>query len=254
MPTGLLENRIAVVTGAGRGIGRAVAILFAAQGAKVLIATRTESHGRETLDAIRRNGGTAELITVELGTLTAARAVIDAAVGHWGGLDIMVHNAAIIENCPLVDNPDDSFSRQFDIGMNTAFWLMKYGYSYLKQRGYGRVLLTSSLGAERTAHGFALYGAIKAGLEALARGAATEMGPDGITVNAVAPGGTRTASYERNMSDEFEKYWLSHIPLQRMGESEDIAQAMLYLASDNGSYVTGQTLTVDGGQSLPQAY
>lgn len=249
-----LQDKVAIVTGGGRGIGKAVAALFALHGAKVLIATRTAAHGEETVGEIRKRGGTAALVTVALGTIEAARSIVDAAIGHWGRIDIIVHNAALIEPALLVECDDSAFTRQFNAGMNTGFWLIRHGYPYLKQSGAGRVLFTSSLGARVTAPGYGLYGAVKAGLEGLVRGAAAELGADGITVNAVSPGGTKTPSFAQHMDEDFEKQWAAHIPMRRMGQAQDIANAMLFLASDDASYVTGHVLTVDGGQSLPQAF
>jgi 3-oxoacyl-[acyl-carrier protein] reductase len=182
------------------------------------------------------------------------RAIIATAIEHWGRLDIIVHNAALIEHSLLTECDDQAFTRQFDGGMNTGFWLIKHGYPYLKQGGGGRILFTSSVGARITAPGYGLYGAVKAGIEGLVRGAATELGADGITVNAVSPGGTKTPSLEQSLDEDVQALWSSHIPMRRLGLVEDIASAMLYLASDEASYVTGHVLTVDGGQSLPQAF
>lgn len=249
-----LQDRVAIVTGAGQGIGKATATLFAQHGAKVLIATRTAIHGEQTVREIRDQGGVAELVTVELGTVDGVHSIIDAAIRHWGRIDIIVHNAARIEQSLLTECDDEAFTRQFDAGMNTGFWLIRHGHPHLKQSGSGRILFTSSVGARVTATGYAIYGAVKAGIEGLVRGAAHELGAHGITVNAVSPGGTKTPSLERSLDDATQNLWASHIPMRRMGLPEDIASAMLYLASEEASYVTGHVLTVDGGQGLPQAF
>lgn len=249
-----LKDRVAIITGGGRGIGREIARLFAAHGARVLIATRTASHGEDTVRDIVDDGGTAELLTVDLGSAAAARELVATAIQHWGQLDIVVHNAGYLPYCALVETPDEEFQRVLDVNLNTGFWLLKAAYPHLKASPAGRMLFTSSLTAERNhLWGLAHYGTAKGGLNALVRGAAVELGVDGITVNAVAPGGTRSAALEASMTPDAIAQWGEVIPMGRIGEGQDIARAMLFLASDEAGYITGQTLVVDGGQSLGQA-
>lgn len=217
----------------------------------MLIATRTAGYGQETADAVRAAGGDAHLIVAELGTRNAATKIVDFARRLWGGLDILVHNAAYAPHGMLNKTDDSEWSRAMDVGPNTAFWLMKDAFPLLKASKAGRVILTSSIMADRNSMpGLAAYTAVKGTINALVRGAAVDFGPDGITINAVAPGGTMSVSFAAGMSADYVAEWEKTIPLRRVGQGSDIADAMLFLASDDGGYVTGQTLIVDGGQAL----
>lgn len=248
---GRLSGRVAVITGAGRGIGEAIVQRFAEEGASILVVTRTAAYGQETVDAARALGVDAELCAVELGTRAAATEIIDVVTKRWGRLDILVHNAAYAPHGLLQETPDEEFAKALDVGVKTAFWLMKDGYSLLCASGRGRVILTSSIMADRNSlAGLSAYTMAKGAINALVRGAAVEFGPQGITVNAVAPGGTMSVSFAAGVSPEFLAEWEQTMPLRRVGQGVDIANAMLFLASDEGSYVTGQTLIVDGGQAL----
>ena len=246
-----LEGRVAIVTGGGRGIGAAIAARFAEQGARVLIATRTASHGEDVVASIRAAGGEAELIAVDLGTRAASREIVARVAALWGRLDILIHNAAFVPHGTLRELPEADFQKAFDVGPGTAFWLMRDAHPLLAASPAGRIILTSSMAADRAnVHGLAAYSMVKGALNALVRGAALEFGPDGITVNAVAPGGTMSASFAAALSPEKIAGWASTMPLRRVGEGIDIANAMLFLASDDASYVTGSVMTVDGGQTL----
>lgn len=248
-----LEGKVAIVTGGGRGIGQAISELFAAHGAKVLIATRTSKYGDSTVKAIQDAGGTAALLEVKLGNPEAAKECVDYAIKLWGALDIVVHNAAYVPHSTLIDTPDQDFQKALDVSLNTGFWLIKAAYPYLKKSSSGRFLFTSSLSAEKNhLAGLAHYGATKGAINALVRGAAVEMGPDNITVNAVSPGGTRSPTFESSLSPEAISKWEENIPLRRVGEALDIAKTMLFLASDDAAYITGQNIIVDGGQLLGQ--
>jgi len=249
-----LKGKVALVTGGGRGIGQAIAELFAAHGAKVLVATRTAKHGETTVDKIRSAGGLAELLEVRLGAPDAAKQCVDHAVQLWGVLDIVVHNAAYVPHSTLINTSNSEFQKSIDVSVNTAFWLIKNAYPYLKKSSSGRLLFTSSLSAEKNhLSGLAHYGATKAAINALVRGAAVELGPDKITVNAVSPGGTRSPTFEASLSHEAITKWEDTIPLRRVGDPFDVAKAMLFLASDDAEYITGQNIIVDGGQLLGQS-
>ncbi|KJS09609.1 MAG: hypothetical protein VR73_01755 [Gammaproteobacteria bacterium BRH_c0] len=248
-----LQGRVAIVTGGGRGIGAAIARLFAAHGARVLIATRTASHGESVLEDIRNLGGEASLIEVDLGERAGATTIVNRALELWGQLDIVVHNAAYLPYTSLLGTDDSEFQKIFDVSVNTGFWLIKDAYPHLCRSESARILFTSSLSADRNhLYGVSHYGAAKAAINSLVQGAAVELGKDAITVNAVAPGGTRSASFEASLSAEAIRQWEQNIPLGRVGEGDDIAKAMLFLASDDAAYITGQIVVVDGGQLLGQ--
>lgn len=248
---GRLAGRRVIITGGGRGIGEAIVKRFADEGAKVLIATRTAAYGQETVDAVRAAGGEAHLIIAELGTRNAATKIVDFSKRLWGGLDILVHNAAYAPHGMLPETADTEWAKAMDVGPNTAFWLMKDAFPMLKESVAGRVILTSSIMADRNSiPGLSAYTAVKGAINSLVRGAAVDFGPDGITVNAVAPGGTMSVSFAAGIAADYLAEWEKTMPLRRVGQGIDIANAMLFLASDDGSYVTGQTLIVDGGQAL----
>jgi 3-oxoacyl-[acyl-carrier protein] reductase len=247
---GRLEGRVALITGAGRGIGRAAAELFAREGASVMIATRTESHGKATLDAIRSANGKANLRALDLRSREAARDAVSATVKEFGGLDIVVHNAATMPFGMVWDKVDEALDDALEVNLKTAFWLASEAIPSLGRNKKGAFLVVSSITGNRQCQpGFSIYGASKAGLNAFVRMAAVELGPKGIRVNGVEPGLTLTDAARNLPAHEIEKI-VRFIPLGTMGQPIDIARTLLFLASDEASHITGQTVTVDGGQHL----
>lgn len=248
---GRLKGRVAIVTGAGRGIGESIVKRFAEEGANILVVTRTASYGEETVEQARALGVEAELCAIEMGSREATRRIAAMAKERWGRLDIVVHNAGYSPFAMLHETSDEQLDKALDVGAKSAFWLMQDTYEMLRQSSAGRVIMTSSIMADRNSLvGLSAYTMVKGAINALVRGAAVEFGPEGITVNAVAPGGTMSVSFAAGVPGDYLEKWEQSMPLRRVGQGMDIANAMLYLASDEGSYVTGQTLIVDGGQAL----
>ncbi|WP_025129084.1 SDR family oxidoreductase [Pseudomonas sp. PH1b] len=244
------SGHVALVTGSGQGIGRAIAQLFAAQGAKVLLATRSKASGAETLRLIREAGGTAELLTLDLGTRAAAEQAVAAAVDTFGGLDLLLHNAGIFPMQKLAELEDATLDSTLAVNLKSCFWLTRAALPALRQATQPRIVITSSVTGPRTAiPGLAHYAASKAGVNGFIRAAALELAEYGITVNGVEPGLIATQAMD-NLGDG--ALLARGIPLGRLGSPEDIAWAMLFLASKQAGYITGQTLVVDGGALLPE--
>jgi len=251
---GRLNGKVAVVTGSGQGIGEAIALLFAREGADVVVNSRTEEHVSRVVDAIVQAGGTAHGVTADVGSLQGVNALIDAAVSRFHHVDVLVHNAGIFPFSLLEDLEDDAWNEVIGVNLTSAYRLTHACIPHMKERGEGRVLFTSSVQGNRVAvPGCAHYAASKAGINGFIRAAALELSRYAITVNGVEPGLVLTPGIESVMSREKQQQWAKYVPLKRWGEPGEIAHAMLYLASAEASYVTGQTLIVDGGALLPES-
>jgi 3-oxoacyl-[acyl-carrier protein] reductase len=247
-----LAGKVAIVTGSGKGIGEAVARRFAAEGAKVIVNARTAADVERVVSALNASGGTAHGVVADVGTPEGARMLVAEAVTAYGGLDFLVHNAGIFPYDTIERMPEESWRAVIDINLNSAFWLSKACQPHMKARGGGRILFTSSiLGNRGVTPGTAHYATSKAGLNGFIRAAAYEFARDHITVNGVEPGMTLTPGIEREFTPERRQRMEQAIPLKRFADPGEVAAAILYLASDEASYVTGQTLVIDGGASLP---
>ena len=251
---GKLEDKVAIITGAGQGIGAGIAKVFAEAGAKVMVATRTASNGEETVNAIRDAGGTAELCAVDIGQLENVERAVAETVNLWGGIDIMLHNAASFLGGSVENYSEDDLETVLSVNLKACFRLSKAVIPIFKQRGGGRLLFTSSVTGPRVVMpGTSYYAASKGGMNAFIRTAAIELARDNITVNGVEPGFIRTAAMELLADEEGLAQMSKYIPAGYMGNAEDIAYCMLYLASDEARYLTGQTICIDGGSTLPES-
>ncbi len=251
---GRLNGKVAVITGSGQGIGEAIASLFAREGADVVINARTEAHVRRVVDTIVKTGGTAHGVTADVGSLQGVDALIDSSVSRFQRIDILVHNAGIFPFSLLEDLEDDAWNEVIGVNLTSAYRLTHACIPHMKERGDGRILFTSSVQGNRVAvPGCAHYAASKGGINGFIRAAALELSCYGITVNGVEPGLVLTPGTENVISKEKQRQWAKYVPLKRWGEPFEIAHAMLYLASAEAGYVTGQTLIVDGGALLPES-
>jgi 3-oxoacyl-[acyl-carrier protein] reductase len=247
------EGKVAIVTGAGRGIGRAIAARLAAEGAAVVIATRTARYGEEAVASITANGGKASLFALDVSDRAAMRALVQDAVERHGRLDIAVHAAADIPFASLLELTDDAFDLCLNSVLKSAFWLTQDAAPQMKRTGGGRLIFISSVAGNRHAvPGLVHYGAAKAALTAFARGAAVELGPLGITVNTVEPGLIASDRMKDMMTEEAAKAISACFPVARVGTPDDVAAAVLSLALPSASWITGTAITVDGGASLTQ--
>ena len=249
-----LNGKVAIVTGGGQGIGSGICKVFAKAGAKVMIATRTAKHGENTVKDIVVAGGEAALAAVDIGNPETVEAVVAETAERWGGVDIMVHNAASFLGGPVERYSEDDLETVLSVNLKACFRFSKACIPHFKERGGGRLLFTSSVTGPRVAMpGTSYYAASKGGMNAFIRTAALELAHANITVNGVEPGYIRTAAMELLADEEGLKQMTKYIPTGYMGAPEDIAYPMLFFASDEARYVTGQTLCVDGGSTLPES-
>ena len=249
-----LDGKVAVVTGSGQGIGEAIALLFAREGAAVVVNARTEKQVARVVDNIAQEGGNAHGVTADIGSLQGVDALIEAAVSQFQQIDILVHNAGIFPFDLLENLEDDAWNEVISVNLTSAYRLTHACIPHMKERGDGRVLFTSSVQGNRVAvPGCAHYATSKAGINGFIKAAALELSRYGITVNGVEPGLVRTPGTDSAMSEEKQRQWAKYVPLKRWGEPIEIAHAMLYLASAEAGYVTGQTIIVDGGALLPES-
>lgn len=249
----LLEGKTAIVTGASSGNGRAIALAFAQQGARVIVADLTETPregGEPTTATIQRDHpGQARFLRCDVTQVAELQAAVDMAE-DWGGLSIMVNNAGILKKEPILDATESMFQTMIDVNVKSVFFGCQAAARAMVPRRAGVILNMCSIAGMRGTGGFAHYNLTKGAVRLLSYALADELGPHGIRVNAVAPGIMRTMM---NVEDDpvigtaqGESY-LPMIPARRWGSPEEVAQACVYLASDMASYVTGITHVVDGG-------
>lgn len=249
--TGLLAGKTALITGAGRGIGAAAARLFALEGASVLVTARTEEQLRAVTDDIRVAGGVADYVVCDLADAADVRAAVDTAVKKWGRLDIAFNNAAtIVPPGPIDQVAEADFDRVYEVNLKGVYLAMSAEVEAIRATaGTGAIVNTSSVGSLRGNPALPAYGAMKRAVNSLTESAAVTYGPEGIRVNAIAPGTTLTEMIQEweSASPGVIDQLVSDCPLGRAADPEEIAQAAAWLLSDRASYVTGAVLRVDGG-------
>lgn len=247
-----MEGQVAIITGSGKGIGEAIARRFASEGASVVVNARSEGDVQRVVEAVNDSGGIAHGVVADIGNPGEAVGLVDAALERFGRLDILVHNAGIFPYHTIEKMDDESWRKVIDINLNSAFYLSKACLGPMRQQGGGRILFTSSiLGNRAAAPGTSHYATSKAGLNGFIRSAAYEFARDNITVNGVEPGMTLTPGIEREFTLERRNEMAKTVPIGRFGTADEVAGAMVYLASAEAAYITGQTLVMDGGATLP---
>ena len=245
-----LTGQVAVVTGAAHGIGRGIAAVLAAEGARVVIADIDTAAAEQTAAEL---GEGAIAIATDVTDRASVEALAAAALAAFGRIDILAANAGIYPSTGLLAIDDALWDRVMDINVKGALHAVQACTPAMLARGYGRIVLTSSITGPVTGQvGFAHYGASKAAILGLMRSAAVELATSGVTVNAVMPGNIETPGLAET-SEEHQRLMFSSIPMGRFGTAEEVGWVVRFLASPEAAYVTGQTLIVDGGQVLPEA-
>ncbi|MGO1462092.1 MAG: 7-alpha-hydroxysteroid dehydrogenase [Marinobacter sp.] len=241
-----LKDQVAVVTGAGAGIGRAIAETFAAAGAAVMVSDLDAETANAVARVIEAQGGKASGIACDVTKEEDLVALVNQTAETFGKLTIVVSNAGGGGPQPF-DMPMDNFRRAYDLNVFSLFRLAQLAVPEMEKAGGGAILAITSMSAENKNKRMASYGSSKAATSHLVRNIAFDLGPKGIRVNAIAPGATRTDALKSVLNDDIEKKMLEHTPINRLGEPQDMANAALFLCSPAASWVDGQILTVSGG-------
>lgn len=245
-----LANKTAVVTGASRGIGRAIAIKLAAEGANIILNYRSSIKSvEEVMAEINALGGKAVAVQGDVSSFAEAEKIIKAAVENFGSLDILVNNAGITKDGLLMRMKEEDFDSVIETNLKGTFNCIRHATPIMMKQRSGRIVNMSSVVGVAGNAGQVNYSASKAGVIGITKSAAKELASRGITVNAVAPGFIQTDMTDV-LSDKVKEDILSGIPLKRLGRPEEIADLVSFLVSDSGSYITGQVININGGMFI----
>lgn len=246
----LLEGKTALVTGASRGIGRAVAVALASAGAKVAVNyAGNDAAAEETKAAIEAAGGTAILVKADIADSEAVEKMVADTVAAFGQIDILVNNAGITRDGLLMRMKNEDFDAVINTNLKGVYYTTKAVTKLMMKKRYGRIVNMASVVGLTGNAGQANYSAAKAGVIGFSKTVAKELASRGITCNMVAPGLIAT-DMTKDLPEKAKEAMMTSIPLGRAGQPEDVAQAVLFLASDNASYITGQVINVDGGMVM----
>ncbi|MEQ8347502.1 MAG: 3-oxoacyl-ACP reductase FabG [Sneathiellaceae bacterium] len=248
-----ITDKAVIVTGGSKGIGKGIAQVFAARGAKVMVAARGREAAAATAEEIRAAGGTAEIFLGDVADWGDVQAMVSATVDAFGGVDILCANAGIFPQARMVDMAPEDWDAVLGANLKSSFLCVKACIPQFEKAGRGRVVLTSSITGPITGFpGWTHYGASKAGQLGFLKTAAMELARYNTTINAVLPGNIVTEGLE-GLGADYLATMAASIPLKRLGTVTDIGHAALFFASDEAGYITGQTIVVDGGQVLPES-
>jgi len=250
-----LDGKIAIVTGAGKGIGRGIALVFGSEGAKVLVVDVDEEWGDRTAGQVSAAGGEASFFRADVSREEDMMRMAEAAIEKYGRIDILCNNAGVFTHMARIEEMTaKDWDTILNVNLRGTFLAVRACVPYMIRQKYGRILITSSTTGNRTAIiGLSHYAASKAGINGFIRNVALELAEHNITVNGVEPGNIVTEGMLDVVGEEWIKANEAVIPMGHLGEPEDIGRAMAFLASDEAKFITGQTVVVDGGQILPES-
>ena len=247
-----LAGKVAIVTGAARGIGQAIALRFGQEGARVAIADVREAEGQNTVRLIEAAGGQACFVRADVSDSAQVQGMVRAVLDRWGTIDILVNDAGICPFEDFLEMPEALWDHVLDVNLKGYFLASQAVARVMVERGIrGRIIAVSSISAEFGGSSQAHYCASKAGINLLVKSMAISLGPHGITVNAVLPGTVETEINREALADPAVRdYWSKRAPLGRLGQTEDIAGPVLFFATDDSAWCTGALLVVDGGTTV----
>ena len=250
--TSQLQGKVAIVTGAARGIGRAIAVRFGQEGARVAVVDLRETEGRATLGLIEQAGGQAMFVSTDVADHEQVQTMVGAVLERWGTIDILVNDAGICPFEDFLDLPEALWDQVLDVNLKGYFLVSQAVARVMVEHGVkGRIIAVSSISAEFGGSQQAHYCASKAGINLLVKSMAISLGPHGITCNAVLPGTVETDLNRAALADPVARsYWSKRAPLGRLGQPEDIAGPVIFFTSDDAAWCTGAMLVVDGGTSV----
>jgi NAD(P)-dependent dehydrogenase (short-subunit alcohol dehydrogenase family) len=250
---GLLDNKIGIVTGSGQGIGRAIAMAFAREGAKVIVSDFNQETGKETVALIEEAGGSTAFVFGDVSKEESVKAMIDETLSIYGRLDIACNSAALSRGSgPIHEYERSVFDETIDMCLTNTWLCMKYEIPAMLENGGGAIVNISSNASLKGQAFNTAYAAAKSGVNVLTKSSAAEYGKQGIRINAVSPGVIRTPGIEKYMEEQprIAQGLLKSSVMDRLGEPEEIAEAVVFFCSDRASFITGQLLSVDGGNSV----
>jgi 3-oxoacyl-[acyl-carrier protein] reductase len=248
------QDQVVIVTGASRGIGKGIAQLFANEGAKLVLVGRDEAALAHVTENLSKEGALAISVLGDVSKPEDVERIIQETLNHYGRIDVLCHNAGIYPHARLENMTLEQWQKVIDVNLTGTFLAVKACIPAMKAQGGGKIVITSSISGPQTAlPGYSHYTASKGGVAGFIRTAAVELAKYKININAVEPGNIITEGFNELGQDHINNM-VRAVPLGRLGTPEDVAHAMLFLASKEASYITGQSLIVDGGQTLPESH